>query len=125
MRASDLIWVFLGGGFGSVCRYGLSIFFLVYVPGYPWGTLLVNVLGSAAAGLLLGRFPDAGYPAWKLFLLTGFLGGFTTFSSFSLETLSLWIHLQRGLALLNMGANLAGSLIAVCLGFLLGRGLLD
>ena len=117
MHRYDFLWVFLGGGLGSVLRYLLSYFCLTRFPAFPWGTLLVNLLGSMAAGALLGRFPAAGYPAWKLFLLTGLLGGFTTFSAFSLETLNLWVSQQRIPALYNLLLNLGGGLLAVCLGY--------
>lgn len=117
----SLIWVFLGGGCGAVSRYVLGLLMLALFPYFPLGTLLVNLVGSAVAGFLLGRFPSVGTPTWRLFLMTGFLGGFTTFSAFSLETAQMWIEQHRGEALLNLGLNLLGGLLAVALGYWLGR----
>jgi fluoride ion exporter CrcB/FEX len=79
-----LLLVALGGATGSVLRYLVSMQAAVHLgAGFPWGTLAVNVLGSAAIGLLGGMGLGG---AWRLLLMTGLLGGFTTFSAFSLET---------------------------------------
>ena len=81
---TDLLLVGFGGAAGSVLRYLLSMAAIAWLgTGYPWGTLAVNVLGSAAIGLAaaLGLQGEM-----RLLLVTGFLGGFTTFSAFSLET---------------------------------------
>jgi CrcB protein len=86
--ATALLLVGLGGAAGSVLRYLVSIGALaLFGPGFPWGTLAVNALGSAAIGALAGAGFDG--PA-RLLLVTGFLGGFTTFSAFSLEAVGLW-----------------------------------
>ncbi|MBS7809435.1 fluoride efflux transporter FluC [Roseococcus pinisoli] len=74
-----------GGAAGSVLRYLASLAFMGM--GWPWGTLLVNILGSFAMGLLAGVGLS---PMQRLFWMTGVLGGFTTFSAFSLETAALW-----------------------------------
>jgi CrcB protein len=82
------ISVFLAGGSGAVCRYGVSL----WLPNaqYPWATWLVNVLGSFLIGLIATvALSNAWSPLLRLGLITGFLGGFTTFSAFSLETLRL------------------------------------
>ena len=116
--------VAVGGAAGSVMRYELSRHLLSWAgPQFPYGTLAVNVLGAGAAGalyaLLLAR--GAG-PEWRALLLVGFLGGFTTFSAFSLETLVLLQdgQLLRGLA--NVALNLALCLGACALGLWLARG---
>ena len=102
--------VFVGGGLGAVARHGVNRAGLSLLgPGFPWWTVGVNVAGSFAIGLLAGLFGalETGHQA-RLFLITGFLGGFTTFSAFSLDALTLW---ERG-AQLQAGLYVAGSVIA-------------
>ena len=89
--------VFAGGGIGSVLRYAVYRAARLWLPPeFPWGTLAVNVLGGllagAVAGWLLSR-SAGGADSASVFLMTGLLGGFTTFSAFSLEAVLLW---QRG-----------------------------
>ena len=101
-------WV--GGGLGAVARHGINRAGLALLgPGFPWWTLAINVLGSFLIGLLAGLFGamETGHNA-RLFLTTGFLGGFTTFSAFSLDALTLW---ERG-AMLHAGLYVAVSVIA-------------
>ncbi len=86
------VWVALGGALGSVARYACSVGAARWLgAAFPWGTLFVNVAGSFAIGLLAALVAADGRPALgsdaRAFLLVGVLGGFTTFSSFSLETL--------------------------------------
>ncbi|MEO6113689.1 MAG: fluoride efflux transporter CrcB [Sphingomicrobium sp.] len=117
--------VFIGGGIGAAARHGVNRAALVMLgPGFPWSTLIVNVLGSLAMGLLIGAFAAA--PAGvsnnlRLFLTTGILGGFTTFSAFSLDALTLWERGQLGLALLYVLASVTISLVAIAAGFFLSR----
>src|SRR5688572_21856767 len=89
--------VFLGGGIGSALRYAVGRLALVWAgPNFPLGTLVVNIAGCAAMGGLAEwlAWRDTGIdPATKLFLTTGLLGGFTTFSAFALDVVGLW---QRG-----------------------------
>jgi CrcB protein len=106
----------LGGAIGSVLRY-----LMVGAIGAPWGTAAVNVLGSLVIGALFVLL-DA-RAGWQLFLMTGLLGGFTTFSAFSLDTLKLIEAGQPVQAALYVLASVALSLIAVALGVALGRGL--
>ena len=102
----------LGSGLGAASRYLCSLGLVTVLgTGFPWGTLIVNILGSFIIGFYAtltepgGRlFPD---PATRQFVLAGFCGGFTTFSIFSLETLLL---AQRG-SLFFAGANVAASLV--------------
>ena len=110
------LWVALGGALGSVVRYACSIGAARWLGAtFPWGTLLVNVAGSFMIGLLAALLTADGRPALgsdaRAFLMIGVLGGFTTFSSFSLETLTL----ARAGALGAAGANVALSLV-LCLG---------
>jgi CrcB protein len=106
----------LGGAIGSVLRY-----LMVAAIGAPWGTAAVNVLGSFAIGVLFVLL-DA-RTGWQLFLMTGLLGGFTTFSAFSLDTIKLIEAGQPLQAALYVLGSVALSLIAVALGVALARGI--
>ena len=115
--------VFLGGGLGAAARHGINRAGLALLgPGFPWWTLAINVSGSFLIGLLAGLFGaiETGHNA-RLFLTTGFLGGFTTFSAFSLDALTLW---ERG-GQLQTGLYVAGSiilsLVAAAMGMMLSR----
>lgn len=93
MNLSAVLAVFAGGGIGSVARYALTYAFTQrFGPGFPWSTMVINVSGSIAIGILseltLTRV-NAGTPLIRILLLTGVLGGYTTFSTFSLETVQL------------------------------------
>ena len=114
----SLLLVAGGGALGSVLRYCISVLAIELLgTAFPWGTLAVNVLGSAAIGVL-GGLGIAG--EWRLLLVTGLLGGFTTFSAFSLEAGLLW---QRAwwLAVVYVAASLMLGLAAFALCFWLGR----
>ena len=121
------IFVFLGGGLGAVCRYlATSLFAVRFGAAFPYGTLFVNVSGSFLMGLLIGVLPllprDVLLPESLRFLLAvGFLGGFTTFSSFSMETLTLLQGANALSALWNVLANVAFGVAAAWAGLLLVR----
>lgn len=116
--------VFVGGGLGAVLRWLVGRWtWAALGPGFPWGTLAINLLGSFAMGALaaglIGR--DGGVAnSTRLFVATGVLGGFTTFSAFSLDALTLWQRGQPGLAATYIAASLAGALAAIALGYSLG-----
>jgi fluoride exporter len=115
-------WVALGGALGSVARYAVSLGTARWLgAGFPWGTLFVNVSGSFAIGLLAALVAADGRPLLgvdaRAFLLVGALGGFTTFSSFSLETLELARAGAHGAAALNVALSLVSCLTGVWLGF--------
>lgn len=118
--------VFVGGGLGAALRHGVNRLSLIWFgPGFPVGTLFVNVAGSLAMGLLIGIFA-AMEPVsnnMRLFLATGILGGFTTFSAFSLDALTLWERGEIGLALLYVAASVILSFAAIAAGFFLTRAL--
>ena len=119
--------VFVGGGLGAVLRQGVNrMAFHLIGPGLPWGTLIVNVLGSLAMGLLIGALaavPGGVSHHMRQFLATGILGGFTTFSAFSLDALTLWERGQAGAACAYVLASVVLSLLAVAAGFFLSRAL--
>ena len=115
--------VFVGGGLGAVARHGVNRAGLALLgPGFPWWTLAVNVAGSFLIGLLAGMFGalETGHHA-RLFLTTGFLGGFTTFSAFSLDALTLWERGEPLQASLYIIGSVVLSLIAAVAGLMLSR----
>ena len=127
MRA--VILIFLGGGVGSVLRYSLGLAAtqrfgaFTAASGWPWGTFLVNLLGCLVMGLCyrLLPVPADGPASARLLLMTGVLGGFTTFSAFALDSALLWTRQDgQGLAL-YLGGTLAGTLIGVALGLWIGE----
>lgn len=111
-----------GGALGSVARYALNMGVTRTLgDGFPWGILTANVLGCFLMGIFgayfMQRMPEA--ETARLFLTTGFLGGFTTFSAFSFDILKLVNHGQNNLALLYILASVGFSLLAVFAGFVL------
>ncbi len=115
-----LLWICLGGAFGTGARYLLSGWALEQLgSGFPYGTLAVNVLGSFLLAVLMYAGVDAGLlsPTVRLALTTGVMGGFTTYSTFSYETMR---YLQDGvwwLAFLNVAVTLVACLGACFLGW--------
>ena len=121
--AKEVTAVLCGGALGSVCRVeaGRAV---MHVAGgaFPFGILGVNMAGSLLLGLFMGALSRAAnaHPVLAAFLATGFFGGFTTFSSFALDTMTLW-GADRGLsALLNVGLNTALCVALAGLGWFLG-----
>ena len=115
--------VFVGGGLGSLTRHAVNRAGLAMLgPGFPWWTFAVNVAGSFAICLLVGLFGgfETGNNA-RLFLITGFLGGFTTFSAFSLDALTLWERGQPMQAGLYVLGSVMLSLIAAAVGLMMSR----
>ncbi|WP_439814819.1 fluoride efflux transporter CrcB [Zavarzinia sp. CC-PAN008] len=117
--------VFLGSGLGGMLRHFMNrLVPLVFGTGFPASTLLVNVVGCFSMGLLAGWFAFRGEAAsqdLRLFLTTGVLGGFTTFSAFSLDAALLWQRGETGLAALYVGASVGLSLVGVGLGLAVAR----
>jgi CrcB protein len=114
----------IGGAVGSALRYHVGRLALAWFgPGYPWGTLAVNLIGGFVMGLLvgaLGRLAMGG-ENWRLLLGVGVLGGFTTFSAFSLETA---LMIERGellTAATYVAASVTGAIVAVFIGLTLAR----
>lgn len=118
------ILVFVGGGTGAIFRYLLaSWIYEVVGSGFPYGTLVVNILGCFVIGLFLtmaeGRFLIS--PSVRVFVAVGIIGGFTTFSTLNFETLELLRDGAFALALLNVGASIAVGLSATWVGAVVGR----
>lgn len=111
--------VFVGAGIGGAARHGMNIW-VARLMGthFPWHTLVINILGSLAMGLVAGFFMErtdaTGH--FRLFLATGVLGGFTTFSAFSLDAILLWERHEYLMASLYVGGSAAGALIGLVLG---------
>jgi CrcB protein len=119
----NLLLVMLGGAIGAGLRHLAGMVALAKAgPGFPWGTLFVNLAGGLAMGLLAGWFVRAGgNEQMRLFLAVGLLGGFTTFSAFSLET---WLMIERGqiaLAALYVAASVIGSVLLLVAGLFVMR----
>lgn len=120
------VYVALGGGTGAVLRYHAGRLLAHWIgPGtaFPWGTLAVNVTGSLAMGLLAGFLARHGHGGehWRLLLGVGLLGGYTTFSAFSLELMLLVERHQAGLALAYGVLSVAAGLAALWLGLVTMR----
>jgi fluoride exporter len=109
--------VAIGGALGSVTRYGVALLLPTVAGKFPWSTFIVNLLGSFLIGVAYVVIVEKQMlsPEMRLWLMTGFLGGFTTFSSFSLETLQLWQQGQNLQALIYVISSVVCCLIAVAL----------
>ena len=113
-----------GGALGAISRYGVGLVATYLAgPSFPWGTLTVNIVGSFIMGLMIAIFAHFWQPpeAWRLFLVTGFLGGFTTFSTFSLDIVTLYERGDVYHALLYGMASIVLSVSALFVGMLLVR----
>lgn len=111
------LYVFLGGGVGSVLRHGCNLLLGLHLgTGFPWATLTVNVLGSFLLALLMSWPSDAVRPEVRWVLGTGMMGGFTTYSTFNLETLRMFEKGAGGLAAAYVTATVLGCLTAGVLG---------
>lgn len=121
---TGVILVAAGGAAGSVARYALSMAGAAILGGkFPAGTLAANLLGCLAIGVLMFFIVERDQPSvsLRLLIITGFLGGLTTFSSFGYETVHLLRQGDVGKALLNVGANVILGLAAVWAGFSITR----
>lgn len=121
----NYLWVFLGGGLGSVARLACSGFIARHLgETFPWGTLLVNVSGSLVIGWFASMTAPEGRwmvsPSFRQFFMIGICGGYTTFSSFSLQTLNLIQDGQWFKAVANTVLSFVLCMVAVWLGYWLG-----
>ena len=119
MSGQAIIWVALGGALGAVGRYlvGLS---LKTASGFPWATMSVNILGSLLMGVVIGWLSrqNGGSDALRLFVAVGILGGFTTFSTFSMDLFTLLERRDIAATMLYLGGSLLGGLLAFIIGFM-------
>lgn len=116
------IMVMLGGATGSLTRYVLGTAIMTRLgPRFPMGTFVINITGSFLIGLLMTLLSERfePHPYWRLLLVVGFLGGYTTFSSFEWETLNLVKDGGRWLGVLNVVGSVLLGYIAVWLGSIL------
>ena len=120
-----LLLVMFGGAFGSGLRYLVGRLSLALVgPGYPWGTWFINLAGGLFMGLLVGllaRHPSANGENVRLLIGVGVLGGFTTFSTFSLEAANMIQRGEWGTALLYVTSSAVGAILLLFAGLALSR----
>ncbi len=118
------IVVFVGAGIGGSIRHGMNVWVAHFLgTHFPWHTFVINILGSLVMGLIAGYFAErAGPPSHlPLFLTTGILGGFTTFSAFSLDAVLLWERHEHLLAALYVGGSVVGAVIGLVVGLWIVR----
>lgn len=120
----NFLIVFLGGGIGAALRHGVNLVMpRLLGTGFPYATIFENVTGSLVMGLLAGWFAFKGDApqAWRLFLMTGILGGYTTFSAFSLDAMLLYERGALGLAALYVLGSVVLSVGGLFAGLMLVR----
>ena len=116
--------VFLGSGIGGMLRHGVGLLALRFTgANFPWGTLVINVVGSALMGLMIGLFAARSIndPVLRLFVTTGLIGGFTTWSTFSLDIVTLWERGEIGSAIAYAAASIVLSLTVLAIALLAAR----
>ncbi len=121
---NSILLVFLGGGIGAVARYGLQgTVYRTLGGGFPYGTIVVNFLGCFFIGLLMIGMEERFLvnPSVRIFLTIGVLGGFTTFSSFSYETVALLRDGQILFGIVNVVASIVSCLLATYVGVVIAK----
>jgi CrcB protein len=113
-----LLAVFLGAGVGACLRFALGQTLNQWLPQLPLGTLAANLIGGYLVGVAIAFFAwrSEFSPLWRLAIITGFLGGLTTFSTFSAEVVNALLRGEPGWALITAASHLAGSLLLTALG---------
>ena len=120
----NYVLVFIGGGLGSTLRHTINVLCARFLgTAFPYHTFIINISGSIVMGLIAGYFAFKGGAAqpWRLFLMTGVLGGYTTFSAFSLDTALLYERGEIGLAALYVVGSVALSIAGLFAGLALVR----
>jgi len=125
MRPFDVLAVFVGGGLGSLARYLTGLAFLQrFGPGFPYGTLAINLAGCFFIGIIVELAQTRAFgigSSARLFLVVGVLGGFTTFSTFAYDAVTLSGEALSISAMLYVLASVAGGIIAAFAGIVLAR----
>ncbi|MEO0339292.1 MAG: fluoride efflux transporter CrcB [Bacteroidota bacterium] len=117
----SFFWVFLGGGLGSVCRYGIAKLLAHHEFTFPWATLIANILACIILGLLVAlNAKGVLKPNLQYLLMTGFCGGFSTFSTFAYENFQLLENGMTNYAIGNIAISLILGLGGIYLGLKLG-----
>lgn len=125
---TSVFYAALGGAIGASLRYGVNVTSMKLLgANFPWGTMFVNIFGSFAMGVLIAVMAQAWNTShdMRIFLTTGVLGGFTTFSAFSLDFANLWERKEHALALAYAGGSVVLSLMAIFAGLWLARTVLQ
>ncbi len=130
MNATTYLLVAVGGAMGSVARAWVgSVAARMFGLGFPWGTMIINVVGSAAIGIVAATALAPSRSVWspelRIFLMVGFCGGFTTFSSFSLQTFELLRDGRPVAAIANITLSVGLCLIASAAGYLASQSLMS
>ncbi len=122
-----ILLVLGGGAIGTLARYSLSGLTRNYLDGtFPYGTLAVNLTGSLVIGLIWGLWETSSISInMRTFVFIGILGGFTTFSTYALETINLFRYGEEKMAVINILANNILGLLLVFLGFIAAKGVLN
>jgi CrcB protein len=123
-HAMNYVLVFIGGGLGSTLRHIVNVICPRFLgTAFPYHTFIINITGSTVMGLIAGylSFKGEGAQPWRLFLMTGILGGYTTFSAFSLDAALLYERGELGLALFYVLGSVAFSIAGLFAGLALVR----
>jgi fluoride exporter len=120
----NYVLVFLGGGLGSTLRYTINVVCARCIgTAFPYGTFIINISGSTVMGLIAGylAFKGEASQPWRLFLMTGVLGGYTTFSAYSLDAALLYERGELGLAAFYVVGSVVFSILGLFAGLALVR----
>jgi fluoride exporter len=127
MNGSGALAVFGGAGCGALLRWAFAVWFNPLYAPIPLGTVAANLVGGLLVGLAWATFAAHTNvaPEWRLLVVTGFLGGLTTFSTFSAEVVGMLARQQPGWALATAALHLGGSLALTAIGYALGQGIVS
>lgn len=122
-RMRTVLAVAIAGAIGALARWGIGAWFGQRFPSFPWGTMVINVSGSFILGVMFAVLIERniGSTTMRVALMTGLMGAYTTFSTFSLETFRLFEDGATGSAIANIGFSVVLGLLGVWLGVTVGR----